>query len=289
MVPELLRPITSQEQREATTPKRNQLSESRTMADVRSLLRAERAARAPPKSRKQLVPAPPSPPKPNKKRKADDSESTTAETRKRAKAKGPTNLPSGFFDGAEEEEKEEEDQEEEEEEEVEVEEPQGPLEGFVAATEAPPTLPQSSIPEAPSEDLDVAWAAFEQDLASIPAESKSALDVLNANAVLQAAPISLLDVESRPLDPPNAQKRRDEEIEQEKEDASRALEEEFEEMEVLEERLKKLKEKREQLRASKAETVHHVVAEPDVLPGEGSDEDEDDEGDEWDGWRFGAS
>ncbi|TID20937.1 hypothetical protein E6O75_ATG05702 [Venturia nashicola] len=250
------------------------------MADVRSLLRAERAARAPPKTRKQ-VPAPASPPRPNKKRKADDAEPAPAETRKRTKAKGSTNLPSGFFDGAEEEGDEEEDEE--------VDEPQEPLEGFVAATEAPQTLPQSSIPAAPSKELDDEWAAFEQDIASIPAESKTALDALNANAVLEAAPISATEVNSQYYDPPNGQKPRDVEIEEEKEDASRALEQEFEEMEVLEERLKKLKEKREQLRASKAEAINHVEAEPEPVLAEGSDDDEDDEGDEWDGWRFGAA
>lgn len=257
------------------------------MADVRSLLRAERAARAPPKTRKQVA-APSSPPRPNKKRKADDSESTAAETRKRTKAKGATNLPSGFFDGAEEGGEEDVENEDVEEEAQEAQEP--PLEGFVAATEAPPTLPQSSIPAVPSKELDDEWAAFEQDIASIPAESKTALDALNANAVLQAAPISATEVDSRSQkDPPNAQKRRDEEIEEEKEDASRALEEEFEEMEVLEERLKKLKEKREQLRANKAEVINHTSAQPEPLLVEGSDDDEEEEGDEWDGWRFGAS
>ncbi|KAE9966119.1 hypothetical protein EG328_009129 [Venturia inaequalis] len=250
------------------------------MADVRSLLRAERAARAPPKSRKQ-VPAPSSPPKPNKKRKADDSEPTTAETRKRTKAKGATNLPSGFFDGVEGEGNEEEQDEG-------IEEPQEPLEGFVAATEAPPILPQSSIPDVPSIDLDDEWAAFEQDMASMPAEAKTALDALNANAVLEAAPVSATEIDLRTLDPPNPLKRREEEIEAEKEDASRALEEEFEEMEVLGERLKRLKEKREQLRASKAEVINHIEVEPEPVPGDGSDDEDDDEADEWDGWRFGA-
>lgn len=250
------------------------------MADIRSLLRAERTARAPPKTRKQ-APAPASPPKPNKKRKIEDSESTATETRKRTKAKRSTNLPSGFFDGTEEDEEEEEDA---------AQEPQALLEGFVAATEAPSILPQSSIPAVPSKELDDEWAAFEQDIASISAETKTALDALNANAVLQAAPISATEVDSQSLDEaPNAQKRRDVEIEDEKEDASRALEEEFEEMEVLEERLRKLKEKREQLRASKAEAIDHIKAEPEPILEEGSDEDDDDGGDEWDGWRFGAS
>jgi hypothetical protein len=249
------------------------------MADVRSLLRAERAARAPPKTRKQ---PPTSPPKPNKKRKADDDDSTNNESRKRTKAKGSTNLPSGFFDRTEEPEQEKEE---------EVEEPQ-PLEGFVAATEAPPALPQStSNPTARAKDIDDEWAAFEQDIASIPAQSKSTLDVLNASAILEAAPISAAEAASQSLEgEASTQKgRREEEIEAEKEDAARALEEEFEEMEVLEERLKRLKEKREQLRAGKSKAAEHLAAQSETMPEVGSDDDDENDGDEWDGWRFGTS
>jgi ribosome-associated translation inhibitor RaiA len=249
------------------------------MADVRSLLRAERAARAPPpKIRKQPPTA--SPPKPNKKRKADDEDNApNNDTRKRTKAKGSTNLPSGFFDGTVEPDSEDEAIEE-------------PLEGFVAATEAPPSLsPSTSKPLiAPPPNLDDEWAAFEQDIASIP-DSKTALDALNANATLESAPISATEAASQSLEgDATVQKgRRDVEIEEEKEDASRALEEEFEEMEVLEERLKRLKEKREQLRLGKGEVVGHIAAQPEIIPEDGSDDDDDDEGDEWDGWRFGTS
>ncbi|QDS72250.1 hypothetical protein FKW77_005887 [Venturia effusa] len=267
-----------------------------TMADVRSLLRAERAARAPPKIRKQLeVPAPPSPPRPNKKRKADDSEIATTETRKRTKVKVSTSLPSGFFDGAEEED---EDEDETGDEEVIKESREYPRKASIAATEGPPTLPRSSIPAAipdgSTKNLDDEWAAFQQDIASIPDPSKTALNALSANAVLQAAPVSATDVSSQPLtDPSNVQKRRDEEIEEEKEDASRALEEEFEEMEVLQERLRKLKEKRERLKLSKAEVIETAADKAEPVTREGSDDDNDDDdnedGDEWDGWRFGTS
>jgi hypothetical protein len=252
------------------------------MADVRSLLRAERAARAPPKTGKQPLT---SPPKQNKKRKAD--EDSTKETRKRTKGTGSQLLPSGFFDATRGPEFKEEKEEVEE-----VVEPEAPLEGFVAATETPPSLPQSTfLPTAPDKNLDEEWAAFEQDIASIPAPAKSALDALNASAVLEAAPISAADAASQFLsnESPTAKNPREEEIEAEREDASRALEDEFDEMEVLEERLKKLKEKREQIRAGKSEGAEHIVAQPEAVPEDRSDEDDDDDGDEWDGWRFGAS
>jgi ribosome-associated translation inhibitor RaiA len=247
------------------------------MADVRSLLRAERAARAPPKARKPEQ-ALASPPRLSKKRKADDDDAT--DTRKRTKAKGFSNLPSAFFDATEADPLEEEEEQ--------IEEPSQPLDGFVAATEAPPALPQST--SKPTKDLDEEWAAFEQDIASIP-EPKSALDALNANAVLEAAPISATEATSQSLegDATIQKGRRDVEMEEEKEDASRALEEEFEEMEVLEERLKRLKEKREQLRASKSEAINHIAAQPEAVLEDGSNEDDEDEDDEWDGWRFGTS
>lgn len=253
------------------------------MADIRSLLRAERAARAPHKTRNQLERRPPSPSKSNKKRKADNDDSTNNETRKRIKAKGSTNLPSGFFDATIQPDSNGEEEE--------VEEPQPPIEGFVAATDAPPALPQSkSRYPPPAKDIDEEWAAFEKDIASIPAQT-SVLDALNMNAVLESAPISAAEAASKSLEAEaSTQKgRRDEEIEAEKEDASRALEEEFEEMEVLEERLKKLKEKREQLRAGKSEAAEHIAAQPQTVLEDCSDMEDEDDGYEWDGWRFGTS
>lgn len=244
------------------------------MADVRSLLRAERAARAPPNARKQ---SPASPPRPNKKRKADDNDST--DTRKRTKAKGLTNLPSGFFDVTGADSKKEGEQ---------ADEPSQPLEGFVAAAEAPPALLQSTSKL--TKDLDDEWAAFQQDIAAIP-ESKSALEALNANAVISAAPISATVAISQSLegDATIQNGHRDVEIEEEKEDASRALEEEFEEMEVLEERLRRLKEKRKLLRAGKSKAIDHIAVQHETVLEDGSEEDDEDECDEWDGWRFGTS
>lgn len=74
-------------------------------------------------------------------------------------------------------------------------------------------------------------------------------------------------------------------MEAEKEEAARALEDEFEEMEGLDERVKKLREQREALRTQSAQLPVSTDAEtvqPQVNDGESESEDDED----WDDWRF---
>ena len=81
--------------------------------------------------------------------------------------------------------------------------------------------------------------------------------------------------------------KRDEEMEGEKEDAARALEDEFEEMEGLEERVKRLREQREALRSTSGGIIK--VEDDGVKPAPSAEEDgesESDDDEDWDDWRF---
>jgi hypothetical protein len=276
------------------------------MADVRAMLRAERAARAPsPKARKQAAPAPASA---SKKRKADNDDT---DTRKRPRAQDENaNVPADFFD-------ERDDAAEEEEAEL-----QAPIPGFVPANEDDPSIAISqelrdkgayvsatkgSTTNGVTVQADMAaqllpdsvdeseWAAFQEFASSVP--SKSALDALKSNATLEAAPISAEEAAAQAREEQSKQhNKREEEIDEEKEEAAERLEEEFELMEDLEDRIRKLKEKRETLRrASKASAdaerpASKLMVHPEAVIEESEEEDsEDDDADEFDGWRFGGS
>jgi hypothetical protein len=271
------------------------------MADVRSLLRAERAARAPTKKQKQAHTA-----QPSKKRKADDE--STGESRKRTRAEEANDLPAGFFDGGAGDLLAVEDP-------VEVEETEeAPLPGFVAAKEhdpqivvqmselpPPTTSSDGTVPsnffdsnkDAPN--LDDEWAAFERDVAAVPAPPRqTALEAIQNGAVISAAPLSAEEVAAQAREEKQTQRvNREEELAAEKEDAARTLEDEFEEMEALEERVKRLREKREKLRASRqagSAEVDTISSAPVEEGSKDDSEDEDeDEGDEWNRWGFGTS
>ena len=81
---------------------------------------------------------------------------------------------------------------------------------------------------------------------------------------------------------------REDELEGEKEDAARQMEEEFEEMAGYDERVKRLREKRERLRltSAKSERVEPRNRDHSDRGEEGDDEheDEDDDADEFDLW-----
>jgi hypothetical protein len=258
------------------------------MADVRSMLRAERAARAPPKKQKQAHTV-----QSSKKRKADDE--AVDETRKRTKAEEANDLPVGFFDGgsqnllAEDELAETEIIEE------------APLPGFVAAKEQDPQIvalkteppPPATTTNAPN--LDDEWAAFERDVAAVPAPPRqTALEAIQSGAVISAAPLSAEEIAAQAREERQAQRvNKEEELAAEKEDAARTLEDEFEEMEALEERVKRLRAKREKLRESwHVDSVdgNTISSDPlEELTQANSEDEDDDEADEWDGWRFGTS
>lgn len=255
------------------------------------MLRQERAARqqAAKPARPTRTSAAPAPAPIGKKRKAVDDE---PEGRKRTKAEEPTGLPSGFFDGGAREEAQ----------------AGSPTEGSELQTKAtntdarkttleipePPVVPAATIPEEPAPGADAIdeeeWAAFERDLATPPLE-KRIVPALAAAATIQAAPMTAAELAAQAREDMSAQRgRRDAEIEAEKEDAARQLEDEFDEMEGWEERARKLREKREVLRKARdlsAPPVEQIVTQP---PGDLSEEESDDDfEDGWDNWGMGAA
>ncbi|KAH7027995.1 uncharacterized protein B0I36DRAFT_328409 [Microdochium trichocladiopsis] len=202
------------------------------------------------------------------------------------------------------------------------------------AVQPPTPLPERIAPASaaaiPAVD-ESEWAAFEADIASAAADDRpasastapapvAAASSLYADATISAPAMTKAELEAKSQEEMNEQRKQllDAQIAGEKEDAARALEEEFDEMEELEGRVKRLKERREQLRkgslanikASAADAageevrvngkaaMTHAIAEGKENgsaamqgPGAGEDEDEDDEDeeeDEWDGFRFRA-
>lgn len=127
------------------------------------------------------------------------------------------------------------------------------------------------------------WAAFERDIASPPPTTT----VLASEATISAAPLSAAEIAAQARENASLQSKDIMEavIEGEKEDATRRLEEEFEEMVGLEERVRLLREKREALRKEKRGAEDAGMSEK----GNDADDDHDDSGsdeeeDDWDNW-----
>ncbi|KAF2202931.1 hypothetical protein GQ43DRAFT_439294 [Delitschia confertaspora ATCC 74209] len=260
------------------------------MADVRSLLRQERAARQQ-SSRPAKASAAPVPS--GKKRKASDD---TVEERKRNKTEEAKGLPASFFDRGADTVAQDADT------------PPAPLNDFTrpggtqeqkneAVTSAftvpavpNPTKPTPTGQDGPTETELAEMAAFERELLEM--DTKPTVSAFAAGAVIEAAPMTAAELAAQAREDLSAQRDKAQvENEAEKEDAARMLEEEFDEMEGLEERARKLRERREALRVtsvqSKAQGV--IPSEPVTHEEEDkseSDEDDDDDDDDWDGWRF---
>ena len=168
---------------------------------------------------------------------------------------------------------------------------------------ATPMKPQEVVvpPKASTVDEDE-WAAFEADIAAVEAPPAE-------EAVISAAAMSAeeLAAQSREEESTRRKEQQEAELEGDKEDAARKLEDEFQEMEALEERVRKLKEKREALRlkdgggkttiastipdavptTSDAPKTNGVEKGEDEVDEDDVDEDED-EDDDWDGFRLKA-
>jgi zinc finger protein 830 len=152
--------------------------------------------------------------------------------------------------------------------------------------------PPALDPEAPADEAEL--AAFERELAALEAESRAApgTSALDSTATISAAPMTAEQVAAQAREEAFEQRgKRDQELEEEREDAARAMEEELEEMEGLEERVKKLREKREALRkgGGLANDVKNAEVDPEDPPngvGEGGDSSDEDDEDEW---KFGGS
>ncbi|KAJ4418285.1 hypothetical protein N0V82_005676 [Gnomoniopsis sp. IMI 355080] len=210
--------------------------------------------------------------------------------------------------------------------------PEGQMAGLPSATKSLPkaafasstgskesTTTTTTPAPGKEEDDDDDWAAFESEVVHAPpASAKSTVTAAASyagDAVIAAAPMTAQQIAAKQEEDERERRRAqaDVDLEDEKEEATRALETEFEEMEELEARVRKLKEKREAIRRGSVPTAAGATGPVDasgksgvaVTTGtaaeqhtngsaeakdEDEDEDEDDEEDEddWAGFRFRA-
>lgn len=243
------------------------------MADARTLLRQQRAAREQAKKAQKQPTAHATAPGSRKRKAVDDG----SEEKKRTRTEETAGVPAGFFDAGAEPEEATPEESAEAAEAVEVVE---------AVPEPAPTQPQQ--PSAPSLDptaeaeLDAFLTEMDKESAPQPQHTYS------SGAVIEAAPMTAAELAAQAREEQSAQRaRRDEDMEAEKEEAARALEDEFEEMEGLDERVKKLREQREALRSQSARlplsTDTALVRPP---PEDEQSESDDDDDEDWDDWRF---
>jgi len=229
------------------------------MADARALLRQQRAAR----QQAQPLPKPAAAPTVKKRKAVVDGSAVDA---KRTRTEALPAVPAGFFDAS------------------------------VTAEEAPTDAPAEAVPESATAQATAPPAAAHPPL---DAEAAAELDAFltemgrempapasptrYARAVVESAPMSAAEIAAQARHEQSAQRaKKDEEMEGDKEDAARALEDEFEEMEGLEERVRRLRDQREALRIQPAPPVPPV---PPVPQDDAGDSTSDDDGD-WDDWRF---
>ena len=252
------------------------------MADVRAMLRAERAARAATSSRpqKQGKQSPATPFQPGgRKRKAGDESIREIIKRFRAeeKSKSPEHPEQ---DSAPPEAVVEKPSGEEPAQET----PPSPDPGHV---NAPAEEPTSSREQQLHVNIDKdEWAAFERDMAAFPPDpsGKSALDAIKSGGTISAAPMTADEVAAQAQDERTHRSRREEEMAEEKEDAAQALEDEFDEMEELEQRAKRLREMRERLREQQTVGNPEQQEQSEAQQDEEEDDDDDDVGDDFDDW-----
>ncbi|KAG8532838.1 uncharacterized protein KY384_002716 [Bacidia gigantensis] len=164
--------------------------------------------------------------------------------------------------------------------------PAKPLPQNPPTTEIPPAQLQDPVDEAE-------WAAFEREVATPPPSmlAPNAPSALTTDATITAAPISAAELaaQQKEEERTTGKERREAEIEAEKEDAARALEDEFDEMEGLEERVRRLREKREELRRRRGSEIKkekkEEMSERVGIGGEEAEEESSEE--DFDGWGFG--
>lgn len=163
----------------------------------------------------------------------------------------------------------------------------------------PPPPPASK--ESVNEDE---WAAFEATLARpsspSPPPNTTAMTVLTAGATVSAAPVTAAQLAAQSSEEASLQnkERREAEVEGEKEDAARQLEEEFAEMEELEERVRRLRQQREKLRlkslegaeqgksvdSERKEAIEETATDVTATVVEMEESEDDEYFDMWGGW-----
>jgi zinc finger protein 830 len=208
-----------------------------------------------------------------KKRKADGDEEGRDTIHKRSK---PLNgfLPEGFFDSGSEPV-------------VDTSKlPSPTTEIQIPSRPATPSKPVEEIPKRPEPTVDEdEWAAFEADIAAAD------VLVIDNDAVISAPAMTAAELEKKSLEEDYAQRkeRQEAELEGDKEDAARKMEEELEEMEGLEARVKRLREKREELRKKESVVgLNKPVVPPVASNAPDEDDEEDEDEDDWDGFRMRA-
>lgn len=228
------------------------------MADVRSMLKQQRAARHHAKAPAQPAPT-------ARKRKA--VQETTPEERKRTRTEEQAGVPAGFFDeGAAQEA------------------------GAIRADQEAGAIPSDQEAGAPAPAAHAELDAFMAEMDQAAAEPHHQ-PVSYSGAVIESAPMTAAQLAAQAKEDKTAQRaRNDEEMEDEKEDAANALQDEFEEMDGLEERVKKLRDQRDALRAkhtpagSRQENV--LLSAPQPEDEDSGSEDDDDDDEDYDDWRF---
>jgi zinc finger protein 830 len=242
------------------------------MADVRAMLRAEKASRSGSKSI-------------SKKRKVADDSSTQAEKRSRANDETPHVAPSLDTPTLPQQPAAHDEPQP-----TPIQEPSRStgdrLKPPSKAADGQPSSPP--VDAGPSDAVDEAeWAAFERDVASPePTPAMSALDAIRSSAI-RAEPMTAAEIESRQRTEAQRRERdrRDEEAEGDKEEAAQRLEDEFEQMEALELRIQRLKDLREELRKRPRSDDGPPEATPAAAAEESdageSDGPEDDDDDDW--------
>ncbi|KAI1770320.1 hypothetical protein F4818DRAFT_264151 [Hypoxylon cercidicola] len=138
------------------------------------------------------------------------------------------------------------------------------------------------------------WAAFEAEIATADKTTTTQTAQYSVDATISAPAMTIEQIAAKSQEEENDRRKHllDTEIADEREDATRALETEFEEMEELEGRVRRLKERREELRKGSLVNLRAVATTKAVDGKENSygvseeeDEDEDDV-DDWDAFRF---
>lgn len=163
-----------------------------------------------------------------------------------------------------------------------------PLKNSIQIPSRPATpLKSAETKPKPAVDEDE-WAAFEADIAATEPPAAAAYD----EAVISAPAMSASELAAKDKEEDNRRKRerQDAELEGDKEDAARRMENELEEIQGLEQRVKKLKEMREALRnKSKAGIAEGQPGPPlsesepkGQAGGEDKEEEEEEEDDEED-------
>lgn len=250
------------------------------MADVRSLLRQERAQRQQ-SGHPQRVSAVPSVAPTAKKRKAADD---TTDERKRTRTASAHIVPSGFFDAGD----------------TDTHSPtiapsappatldedtSPPAEPGASAPTEPPPASLSQADEVDNADLD----AFMKEIEEMPVATAQPDKFTSTGLVAEAAPMTAAEIAAQAREEQSAQRgKREEELEADKEEAAQQLQDEFDEMETLEERVRRLREQREALRevTLQAEKADVVIADAKPAGYESDGSESVDEDDEWDDWRF---